>query len=93
MLRSGRGRGRSPGPRFDRTGFPMDPKDRAARRDRLRARAVTTTVVATVVAAPVLALWASYRGEHGTGEPVGNGSPVSPPVRASSRRPGSAAAR
>ncbi|MGC9542396.1 BACON domain-containing protein [Streptomyces sp. UG1] len=48
-------------PRFDRRGFPMDPKDRAARRDRLRARAVTTTVVATVVAAPVLALWAAYR--------------------------------
>ncbi|APU40987.1 MULTISPECIES: BACON domain-containing protein [unclassified Streptomyces] len=72
MLRSGRGRG--PGPRFDRTGFPMDPRDRAARRDRLRARAVTTTVVATVVAAPVLALWASYRGEQGTGESVGTGS-------------------
>ncbi|MFD6231572.1 hypothetical protein ACFWFZ_32635 [Streptomyces sp. NPDC060232] len=72
MLRSGRGRG--PAPRFDRTGFPMDPKDRAARRDRLRARAVTTTVVATVVAAPVLALWASYRGEQGSGESVGNGS-------------------
>ncbi|MCH0565158.1 hypothetical protein [Streptomyces sp. MUM 2J] len=49
-------------PRFDRRGFPMDPKDRAARRDRLRARAVTTTVVATVVAAPVLALWAAHRG-------------------------------
>jgi DNA-directed RNA polymerase specialized sigma24 family protein len=49
-------------PRFDRRGFPMDPKDRAARRDRLRARAVTTTVVATVIAAPVLALWAAYRG-------------------------------
>ncbi|MEU2354812.1 hypothetical protein ABZ599_17880 [Streptomyces misionensis] len=49
-------------PRFDRRGFPMDPKDRAARRDRLRARAVTTTVVATVVAAPALALWAAYRG-------------------------------
>ncbi|GGV06829.1 hypothetical protein GCM10010260_50720 [Streptomyces filipinensis] len=49
-------------PRFDRQGFPMDPKDHAARRDRLRARAVTTTVVATVVAAPVLALWAAYRG-------------------------------
>ncbi|MGW4300260.1 BACON domain-containing protein [Streptomyces sp. NPDC004646] len=48
-------------PRFDRRGFPMDPKDRAARRDKLRARAVTTTVVATVVAAPVLALWAAYR--------------------------------
>ncbi|MDO0926415.1 hypothetical protein QQY24_13660 [Streptomyces sp. TG1A-8] len=49
-------------PRFDRRGFPMDPKDCAARRERLRARAVTTTVVATVVAAPVLALWAAYRG-------------------------------
>ncbi|MEU6662686.1 hypothetical protein [Streptomyces sp. NPDC046821] len=55
-------------PRFDRRGFPMDPKDRAARRDRLRARAVTTTVVATVVAAPVLALWAAYRGAPETGE-------------------------
>ncbi|MET7289143.1 hypothetical protein [Streptomyces sp. NPDC005573] len=54
-------------PRFDRRGFPMDPKDRAARRDRLRARAVTTTVVATVVAAPVLALWAAYRGTPATG--------------------------
>ncbi|MBN0048119.1 hypothetical protein JS756_29220 [Streptomyces actuosus] len=50
-------------PRFDRRGFPMDPKDRAARRERLRARAVTTTVVATVVAAPVLALWAAHRGD------------------------------
>ncbi|MGA5652285.1 BACON domain-containing protein [Streptomyces seoulensis] len=49
-------------PRFDRRGFPMDPKDRAARRDKLRSRAVTTTVVATVVAAPVFALWAAYRG-------------------------------
>ncbi|CAM5643925.1 hypothetical protein GCM10010329_67580 [Streptomyces spiroverticillatus] len=48
-------------PRFDRDGFPLDPKDRAARRERLRTRAVTTTVVATVVAAPVLALWAAYR--------------------------------
>lgn len=56
-------------PRFDRRGFPMDPKDRAARRDRLRARAVTTTVVATVVAAPVFALWAAYRGTP-TGEGV-----------------------
>ncbi|MEV7080067.1 hypothetical protein AB0N88_16205 [Streptomyces sp. NPDC093516] len=61
-------RARSAAPRFDRRGFPMDPKDRAARRDRLRARAVTTTVVATVVAAPVLALWAAYRGT-----PIGEG--------------------
>ncbi|RCH61715.1 sigma-70 family RNA polymerase sigma factor [Streptomyces sp. SDr-06] len=64
-------RARGGAPRFDRTGFPMDPKDRAARRDRLRARAVTTTVVATVVAAPVFALWAAYRGAPATGEPEG----------------------
>lgn len=55
-------RTRGGAPRFDRRGFPMDPKDHAARRDRLRARAVTTTVVATVIAAPVIALWAAYRG-------------------------------
>ncbi|MEV8536584.1 hypothetical protein [Streptomyces sp. NPDC051211] len=65
--------GRAAGPRFTRTGFPMDPKDRAARRDRIRARAVTTTVVATVVAAPVLALWAAYRGAPHTGEPTAGG--------------------
>ncbi|WP_107486723.1 sigma-70 family RNA polymerase sigma factor, partial [Streptomyces sp. MUSC 14] len=63
-------------PRFDRRGFPMDPKDRAARRDRLRARAVTTTVVATVVAAPVLALWAAYRGA-----PTAEGEGRSPSAR------------
>ncbi|MFJ2114383.1 hypothetical protein ACIOEX_21240 [Streptomyces sp. NPDC087850] len=61
-------RARTAAPRFGRNGFPLDPKDRAARRDRLRARAVTTTVVATVVAAPVLALWAAYRHAPQTGE-------------------------
>ncbi|WP_329038478.1 hypothetical protein OHT61_14330 [Streptomyces sp. NBC_00178] len=61
-------RSRSAAPRFGRTGFPLDPKDHAARRDRLRARVVTTTVVATVVAAPVIALWAAYRGAPLTGE-------------------------
>ncbi|WP_415948171.1 BACON domain-containing protein [Streptomyces sp. KLOTTS4A1] len=73
MLAAARVRGGMP--RFDRRGFPMDPKDRAARRDRLRARAVTTTVVATVVAAPVLALWAAYRGAPLTGE--SDGRPLS----------------
>lgn len=69
-------RSRATTPRFGRDGFPMDPKDRAARRDRIRARAVTTTVVATVVAAPVLALWAAYRGEApATGD--GGGTSVS----------------
>ncbi|TQE27399.1 BACON domain-containing protein [Streptomyces ipomoeae] len=66
---------RARAPRFDRRGFPIDPRDRAARRDRLRARAVTTTVVATVVAAPVLALWAAYRGAPLTGEGV-DGRPI-----------------
>ncbi|MFF8291223.1 hypothetical protein ACF068_18620 [Streptomyces sp. NPDC016309] len=61
-------RARAGGPRFGRDGFPLDPRDHAARRDRMRARAVTTTVVATVVAAPVLALWAAYRGAPVTGE-------------------------
>ncbi|MEU1273360.1 hypothetical protein [Streptomyces sp. NPDC005799] len=66
LARHARARGAAV-PRFDRRGFPMDPKDRAARRDRLRARAVTTTVVATVVAAPVIALWAAYRGAPAEG--------------------------
>ncbi|MEU9013776.1 hypothetical protein AB0D12_29235 [Streptomyces sp. NPDC048479] len=61
-------RARTGAPRFGSDGFPLDLKDHAARRDRLRARAVTTTVVATVVAAPVLALWAAYRGAPLTGE-------------------------
>ncbi|UUU24118.1 BACON domain-containing protein [Streptomyces sp. DSM 40750] len=69
-------RARGGAPRFDRRGFPMDPRDRAARRDRLRTRAVTTTVVATVVAAPVLALWAAYRGAPLVGE-GGDGRSVS----------------
>ncbi|MFF3750679.1 hypothetical protein ACFYYH_09485 [Streptomyces sp. NPDC002018] len=56
-------RARAAAPRLGRDGFPVDPKDRAARRGRLRARALTTTVVATVVAAPVLALWAAYQAE------------------------------
>ncbi|NXY99741.1 hypothetical protein HYE82_36330, partial [Streptomyces sp. BR123] len=76
MQRTGRGR-RPAVPRFNRTGFPTDPRDRAARRDRLRARAVTTTVVATVVAAPLLALWAAYRGAPDTGEPAGAESGIS----------------
>ncbi|MEJ8636530.1 BACON domain-containing protein [Streptomyces sp. MS2.AVA.5] len=69
-------RARATAPRFGPSGFPLDPKDHAARRDRLRARAVTTTVVATVVAAPVLALWAAYRGAPVTGEGEHGGTAV-----------------
>lgn len=61
-MRGGVGRARQGTPRFDRHGFPMDLKERMARRARMRHRAVTSTVVAAVVAAPVLALWAAYHG-------------------------------
>lgn len=81
-------RARSFGPRFDRRGFPLSPKDHAARRDRLRARAVTTTVVATVVAAPVLALWAAYQ-DAPTGEGEGHGGP-SATAREAHAAPGTA---
>lgn len=69
---AGAGRSREATPRFDRRGFPMDLKDRAARRAQLRHRAVTSTVVAAVVAAPVLALWAAYHGS-----PLGADAPGS----------------
>ncbi|WP_344321068.1 BACON domain-containing protein [Streptomyces macrosporus] len=68
-------------PRFDRRGFPVGARDRAERFDRLRSRAVTTTVVATVVAAPVLALWAAYRGA-----PLADAGPGSAPVSAAERK-------
>lgn len=69
-LRAIRSAGRSAGrvPHFDRRGFPLDMKDRAARRTLIRHRAVTTTVVAAVVAAPALALWVAYRNAPQTGE-------------------------
>ncbi|WP_328949210.1 hypothetical protein OG778_13890 [Streptomyces sp. NBC_00184] len=68
MYAQKRQKNRSATPRFDRAGYPMDPKDHAARRDRMRSRVMTTTVVATVVAAPVIALWSAYRGAPLTGE-------------------------
>ncbi|GAB2919290.1 BACON domain-containing protein [Streptomyces mayteni] len=57
-------------PRYDRAGFPVEERDRAARREPLRGRAVTTTVVAAVLAAPLLALWAAYRSAPEVGEPA-----------------------
>ncbi|MFF9482962.1 RNA polymerase sigma factor [Streptomyces sp. NPDC014733] len=59
--RTGRSGGANGSPRYDRRGFPVRATDLAARRMRLRSRAMTTTIVATVLAAPVLALWAAYR--------------------------------
>ena len=80
---AGIGRTREGTPRFDRRGFPLDLKDRAARRAQLRHRAVTTTVVAAVVAAPVLALWAAYRAA-----PLGDEAPGSRGRSAVSERDG-----
>ncbi|WP_411137056.1 BACON domain-containing protein [Streptomyces sp. C10] len=81
----GRASGANGSPRYDRSGFPVGPpKDRVARRRRLRSRALTTTVVATVVAAPVLALWAAYRGGPATDVAADD----SPSVTASDTEPG-----
>ncbi|MFJ9415444.1 sigma-70 family RNA polymerase sigma factor [Streptomyces sp. NPDC101227] len=66
--RAGRANGANGSPRYDRSGFPAAPTDRAARRRRLRNRALTSTVVATVLAAPMLAVWAAYRQAPATEE-------------------------
>ncbi|WP_435812479.1 hypothetical protein [Streptomyces smyrnaeus] len=65
-------------PRFDRAGFPVHDDERAGRRDRLRGRALTSTVIAAVLAAPVLALWAAYRGAPAPGEPQADRSATAP---------------
>ncbi|QTT75060.1 sigma-70 family RNA polymerase sigma factor [Streptomyces mobaraensis NBRC 13819 = DSM 40847] len=79
-------------PRYDREGFPLPPADRSGRRNRLRHRAVTTTVVATVAAAPALALWAAYRetpsggrpgAESGEGAVTADDAPADDPERPS----------
>jgi DNA-directed RNA polymerase specialized sigma24 family protein len=54
-------------PRYGRSGFPVDAGARAARRRRMRSRAVTMAVVGTVVAAPAIALWTAYQAQP-TGE-------------------------
>lgn len=71
--RDRRGAALRPSPHFDRRGFPIDAHQRAARRAAARHRALTGTVVAAVVAAPALALWAAYRSHTGDGD----GNPVS----------------
>lgn len=83
--RGGRNGGANGSPRYDRSGFPVGPPtDRVARRRRLRGRALTTTVVATVVAAPVLALWAAYHGGPATDE----AADASPSVTVGDTEPG-----
>ncbi|QID40263.1 hypothetical protein G3260_004049 [Streptomyces albus] len=55
-------------PRFDRNGFPVCDPNRPARRERLRGRALASTVVAAVLTAPVFALWTASRGAPVAGE-------------------------
>ncbi|MEV8093734.1 sigma-70 family RNA polymerase sigma factor [Kitasatospora sp. NPDC085879] len=65
-----------PGPaaiRFDQRGFPRH-RAPSASLALVRQRVVTTGVLAAVLTAPVVALWAAYRGG---GEGVGSAAPVS----------------
>ncbi|PJE96278.1 hypothetical protein CUT44_17230 [Streptomyces carminius] len=70
MLAAQRARNRR-APRFDRRGFPAGPGGRAEHLARLRRRAVVAVVVAALVTAPALALWAAYRGTPQDGGPGG----------------------
>ncbi|MFH9352736.1 sigma-70 family RNA polymerase sigma factor [Kitasatospora sp. NPDC017646] len=56
-----------PGPRFDPGGFPRHRAPDAGRGLAVRRRVVTTGVLAAVLAAPVVALWAGHRGGGGSG--------------------------
>ncbi|MFJ6385615.1 hypothetical protein ACIQI7_37120 [Kitasatospora sp. NPDC092039] len=60
-------RGAEPGPRFDQDGFPRHRAPDAGRGLAVRRRVVTTGVLAAVLAAPVVALWAGHRGGGGAG--------------------------
>lgn len=56
-----------PGLRFDQGGFPRHRAPDAGRALAVRRRVVTTGVLAAVLAAPVVALWAGHRGGGGAG--------------------------
>ncbi|MFJ7245769.1 sigma-70 family RNA polymerase sigma factor [Kitasatospora sp. NPDC098652] len=56
-----------PGLRFDHGGFPRHRAPDAGRSLAVRRRVVTTGVLAAVLAAPVVALWAGHRGGAGAG--------------------------
>ncbi|MFJ8432948.1 sigma-70 family RNA polymerase sigma factor [Kitasatospora sp. NPDC094019] len=56
-----------PGLRFDQGGFPRHRAPDSGRGPTVRRRVVTTGVLAAVLAAPVVALWAGHRGGGGPG--------------------------
>ncbi|MBV2154627.1 hypothetical protein [Kitasatospora sp. SUK 42] len=58
------------GLRFDHGGFPRHRAPDTGRGLAVRRRVVTTGVLAAVLAAPVVALWAGHRGDGGAGSPA-----------------------
>lgn len=56
--------------RFDRRGFPVHRSVRAERATMLRQRAVASSMVALVVAAPVVALWSGHHRSGPSEDPV-----------------------
>ncbi|WP_051940206.1 sigma-70 family RNA polymerase sigma factor [Phaeacidiphilus oryzae] len=80
-------------PRFDREGFPVQRARNPERGAVLRHRAVMTTAVAAVVAAPALALWAAQREEPQRVATTGQDVPVGPSASASGLDPASETAR
>ncbi|MEE1829121.1 sigma-70 family RNA polymerase sigma factor [Streptomyces sp. BE20] len=78
-----------PGLRFDQGGFPRHRAPDTGRGPTVRRRVVTTGVLAAVLAAPVVALWAGHRGGDGPGAAASVSSVrVEEDARAGSRRPG-----
>ena len=75
-------------PRFDRRGFPVHRSAPSQRAALLRQRAIAGSVIAVVVAAPVVALWATHQRHTVEAAPVSSVSvatpepagPPSPPV-------------
>ncbi|MBV6697119.1 BACON domain-containing protein [Kitasatospora aureofaciens] len=77
-----------PGLRFDQSGFPRHRAPDAGRGLAVRRRVVTTGVLAAVLAAPVVALWAGHRGGGGPGAAAAVSSVrVDEAARASGQRP------
>ncbi|MFF1906292.1 sigma-70 family RNA polymerase sigma factor [Kitasatospora sp. NPDC058218] len=77
-----------PGLRFDQGGFPRHRAPDSGRARAVRRRVVTTGVLAAVLAAPVVALWAGHRGGGGTGAAASVSSVrVEDDGRAAGRRP------
>ncbi|WP_327678252.1 BACON domain-containing protein [Kitasatospora sp. NBC_00458] len=76
-----------PALRFDQGGFPRHRAPDTGRGPTVRRRVVTTGVLAAVLAAPVVALWAGHRGGDGAGAAAVSSVRVEEDGRADPRRP------